>query len=440
VTTLSIQIAGSYEEQVYQRIVTAIPKGLAYPTTNVNPRPISERTAFTIRGTLGRTVSVYLNGSKITESGIDSTSVRLELGPLDPWPVTHWVRLVDSAGEEASIGITLSYMALVHAGAALDYFRHTYLDYLVQYWSLTSRWSSRPTEFRFQYHHSLPDTQALRSLAVKLLGRAVFHNSPTTGGIDSIVAAFTLGYPVAVPLVPDAGIDPVIYPLLPTPAAYAGYDFNVWLPDLPTARELALWKLATNIPGQIRLRSAVEGTSYLGIAMGSWGYLNSWSPDQELSLPETGWQTTIRSSEQQRGLQHLMTLIGPMDTWLAFVTPNSEVEVARRFWAYRHDSVIESPGLGTGSHYDTSTGTFDSRRLDSGEPFTELWTGVSLTSFDVDVPDDSVIAVSVELGNVRREPPVAFAYEYSWLSGSCSTTKAVTNPLHGGAPAGEIPA
>ena len=424
-TALAITPVGSYEDQIFQRIMAAIPPGLAYTTSGPNPRPIEARTAFLITGTMGLRVRVYLNGGFVSEIGIDSVAVRLTLGPLTPWPDVNWVRVVDDVGEEASIGVSLSYQALVHKGAALDYFRHTYLDYLVQYWSLTSRWSSRPTEFRFKYHQSLPDTQALRALAVKLLGRAVFHGAPTTLGIDSIASAFSLGSPVIVPMMPGSVVDPAIHTLWPAPASYHGYEFNVWLPDLPTARERALWQLAANVPQQLRLRSAVEATSYIGVGMGSW------DPTDEGDEP--GWQTVLHSYGPQHNLQYLLGLIGTMDAWLAFVSPLTSVEVARRFWSYRPDTVVMPPGLGAGTPFDG--GTFDSGSpLDSGEPFTELWTGCSLTPFDSDVWADSVVSISTELSSQRRDPPAAFEWEWAMLGGSCSTTAPVSNSLHGGAP------
>lgn len=410
--TLTIKPAGSYEEQVFTRVMAAIPSGQAYPTSGPNPRPIQDRTAFLIEGTFGRRVRIYLNDGLVSEIGIVSRATRIEL-TLMPWPEINWIRIVDSAGEESSIGVTLSYMALVHYGAAIDYFRHTYLDLLTQSWSLQGAWSSRTMEFRFLYHHAMPDTTALRALGVKLTSRAVFHGSPTTLGIQNLLAALAATNPVVLALSNNRPrFDPAIWPLLPASADYGGYEFNLWLPDLPTARETALWQLATTVPSAIRVVSAEEGVTYAQVG--------------------NVWYTNLRKDWSQQNLRDLLMRIGPMDSWQAYVAPVVSVDIARRFWSYAFDNVIVAPGLG--AHAFDSGELLDSGDpLDQSEPFTELWNGVAITPFDAGAELDSVVAVAVGLDEVNREPPLAFTWEYALLTGEASTLGHVTNTLHGGA-------
>jgi hypothetical protein len=218
--------------------------------------------------------------------------------------------------------------------------------------------------------------------------------------------------------------DMALYPLVPVTANYGGWAFDVWFPDLPSAREVALLSLIANVDSLV-LRDHREGHTFLT------------TQEQPIEL----FKDTTASN-----LTFLLRQIGTMDTWRASLECEATRDNFLRFWANPLDNFVSEPGLGAGDHFDSDpvsdlgdSLTFDTdSELDTSdeEPFTELWTGLGVHGGDAQ-HWDSVVQAARSEGQIAPDEPVAWEWEWTGvITASASTSYMITNPLHGGAPPG----
>lgn len=449
--TISIKPASTIEEEVFQRVISNIPPGQFYLRANsMQPRRNGDTIVpFVIAGTRGDPNStgdrlmmdIYLNEEHLARIAMTAKVVIVNLRLLPP-PDVNYLRIVEGiyspsqgtfipTGESGGTSVAVTNYASVHFGVGLDYYRKVWLPYQTHEWSITSEWGSRIVEWYFKYHNRFPDTQALRTLAVRLASRATWTELPTDLGVQDMVSALCATEPVIEEISNERTVwDLALAPLLPRQTNHTGESFDVWFPDIPTAREVALLRLAGNVD-YLNLKDHMEGRTFLEIA------------EQDEPVIE------LLKDRSSGNLAHLLRQIGPMDYWRAFVQCDGEVDVFQRFWDNALDNFVQQPGLGMGDTFDTGTTegphfpdplhspTFDSQDLDTSqvEPFTELWTGVGVNTADAIESWDSVIEVAKAEGQIPPKAPVS--WEWEWTGGiemSASTTSEVTNPLHGGAP------
>jgi hypothetical protein len=448
---ISIKPASTIEEEVYQRVIDNIPAGQFYLRAKyIQPRRDGDTIVpFIIAGTRGDPdgggsrvmMDIYINEELNARIAMTAKVVTVNLRLLPP-PDVNYIRIVEGVydpsqgtfvptGESAGTSVAVTNYASVHYGVGLDYFRKVWLPYLTQERSITSEWGSRIIEWYFKHHQRFPDTQALRTLAVRLASRATWTELPTNRGVADMVAALCASEPVIEEISNErATWDLALDPLLPRQTDYAGETFDVWFPDIPTAREVALLHLAGNVD-YLNLKDHKEGHTFLEIA------------DQDEPVIE------LLKDRSASNLAYLLRQIGPMDTWKAFVQCDNEVDVFQRFWDNALDNFVHEPGLGMGDLFDSGTTDgnhfpnpahskiFDSQDLDTSqeEPFTELWTGIGVNTSDGIEFWDSVVEVAKAEGQIPPKPPVS--WEWEWTGGiemSATSTSTVTNPLHGGAP------
>lgn len=448
---ISIKPASTIEEEVFQRVIGNIPPGQFYlKAKHTQPRRNGDTVVpFVISGTRGDPNSsgerlmmdIYLNEERIARVAMAAKVIIVNLRLLPP-PDVNYIRIVEGlynpsqgtftlTGESTGTSVVVTNYASVHFGVSLDYYRKLWLPYLTQEWSITSEWGSRIVEWYFKYHQRFPDTQALRTLAVRLASRATWTELPTDLGVEDMVAALCATEPVIEEISNERTTwDLALHPLLPRQTNHTGEAFDVWFPDIPTAREVALLRLAGNVD-YLNLKDHQEGRTFLEIA------------DQDLPIIE------LLKDRSRGNLAYLLRQIGPMDYWRAFVQSDGEVDVFQRFWDNALDNFVQQPGLGMGDTFDTGTTegphfpdsshspTFDSQDLDTSqvEPFTELWTGVGVNTADGIEFWDSVVEVAKAEGQIPPTAPVS--WEWEWTGGiemSATTASEVTNPLHGGAP------
>jgi len=448
--TISIKPSTTIEEEVFQRVIGNIPPGQFYlKATHVQPRRNGQTIVpFIIEGQRGDPLSdgsrvmmdIFINDDRVARVGMTANVVIVNLKLLPP-PDVNYIRIVEGVldpnlntfiptGESAGTSVVVTNYASVHFGVSLDFYRHVWLPYLMQERSITSEWGSRIVEWYFKYHQRFPDTQALRTLAVRLASRATWTQLPTDAGVTDMVSALCASEPVIEELSNHRDTwDLALTPFLPKQADYAGESFDVWFPDLPTAREVALLRLAGNVD-YLNLKDWAEGRMFLDIA------------DQDQPIIE------LLKDQTSGNLGFLLRQIGPMDTWRAFVQVDNEVDIFQRFWDNALDNFVQSPGLGMGDLLDSGaegvhfpdplhSTSFDAGTFDTSEeePFTELWTGLGVNTADAIEFWDSVVEVAKAEGQIPPKPPVS--WEWEWTGGIemfASTTETVTSTLHGGAP------
>jgi hypothetical protein len=446
---ISIKPASTIEEEVFQRVISAISPGQFYlRAKHIQPRRNGDTIVpFIISGTRGDPsgsgsrlmMDIYINEERAARVAMPARVVIVNLRLLPP-PDVNYIRIVEGiynpsaatfvpTGESSGTSVAVTNYASVHYGVGLDYYRKVWLPYLTHERSLTSEWGSRIVEWYFKYHTRFPDTQAMRTLAVRLASRATWSELPTNQGVEDMVAALCASEPVVEELSNTRSTwDLALKPLLPVQVDYAGDSFDVWFPDIPTAREVALLRLAGNID-YLNLKDHREGHTFLEIN------------DQDLPVIELFKDRSVGN------LAYLLRQIGPMDYWRAFLQRDKETDLFQRFWDNALDNFVQQPGLGMGDLFDSGTAgphfpdplhsrTFDSRDLDTSqeEVFTELWTGLGVNTADSIESWDSVVEAAKSEGQIPPMAPVA--WEWEWTGGiemSAMTSGAVTNPLHGGA-------
>ena len=448
---ISIKPASTIEEEVFQRVISNIPPGQFYlRAKHIQPRRGGDSVVpFIISGTRGDPNSagerlmmdIYINEERAARVAMTAKVIIVNLRLLPP-PDVNYIRVVEGlynpsqgtfvlTGESTGTSVAVTNYASVHFGVSLDYYRKVWLPYLTQERSLTSEWGSRIVEWYFKYHQRFPDTQALRTLAVRLASRATWTALPTDLGVQDMVAALCATEPVIEEISNErTAWDLALHPFLPCQTNYTGEAFDVWFPDIPTARETALLRLAGNVD-YLQLKDHQEGRTFLEIA------------DQDEPVIE------LIKDRSAGNLAYLLRQIGPMDYWRAFVQRDKEVDLFQRFWDNALDNFVHLPGLGMGDLFDSGTTdgnhfpdplhspTFDSQDLDTSqrEPFTELWTGLGVNTADGIEIWDSVVEVAMAEGHIPPRSPVA--WEWEWTGGiemSAASVSAITNPLHGGAP------
>lgn len=413
--TISIKPLSSIEEEVYGRVIANIPPGDFYLRAQyVQPRRDgSNRVPFVITGYIGHNVEVYLNEAFIGQIGMTATQYLVSLD-LQPPPDINYLRIIDTVTQEQyGTSVVVANYASVHYGAALDYYRHVWLPLQNQRWSLTSEWSGRLVEFYFKYHQNFPDTNALRTLAVRLTSRATWNNLPTDLGVRNMVGSLCASEPVIVDLTNSRpSIDLALHPLLPISVDYGGSEFNVWIPDFPTSREVALLKLCRSNDALV-LKSFEEGHTFLTV---------------------NGEPIDLYKDATQANLAHVLQRIGTMDYMRAWVGRDRDIDHYRRFWSSPMDNVVEPPGLGITRPFDDFS-TFDSgSTLDSAEPFADLWNGLTVSPLDSS-PMDSVICPAVGPTQIQPDQPLAWEWEYTRISATAGISSTVpSNILYGGAP------
>jgi hypothetical protein len=438
---ITITPASTIEEEVYQRLVGYIPAGRFYlRATHVQPRRQGKTVVnFVITGQRGEPgtdgvrlmMDVYLNKERYTRVAMTNNVVIVPI-ELKPPPTVNYLRIVEGyydpatdlftpTGESGGTSCVVTNYGSVFYGAALDYYRHVWLPYQTQERSLLSEWGSRLVEWYFKYHQKFPDTQAMRTLATRLTSRSVWNEQPSTRGVNDAIAALCATNPVILPLTNERDSwDMALYPLVPVSANHGGWAFDVWFPDLPSAREIALLRLASNIDSLV-LRDHREGHTFLKVQ------------DQPIEL----FKDTTASN-----LTFLLRQIGTMDTWRASLEREAVKDNFLRFWANPLDNFVSFPGLGPGDHFDTdpvsdpedsdtfdTDSTFDTQE----EPFTELWNGLGVHGGDAQTVDSVVQAARSE-GQIAPDDPVAWEWEWTGvLATSATTSSVITNTLHGGA-------
>jgi len=432
---LKIKPASHLEDEVFNRALSGIPSGNFYLTAQyVQPRwGGTTRVNFVIEGTKSNMVSVYLstedgNDQLLTRVGMSADTTMVSL-PLKPPPDINYIRAVDgvydaatdtwtATGEESGCSVVVVNYGTVHYGMASDWYQHVWLPYVIQNWSVTSEWGCRLVEWTQLYHNLFPDTQAMRTLAVRLVSRATWHEQPTTRGVIDQVAALCATQPFVRELSNNRPwVDTDLWPLLPIFADYGGHEFNVWVPDIPTARQLAVTRLVENLD-YMQLQAFYEPNVYLTCQ---------------------GDNISLRKDDSRSNLSYLLRQIGPMDYWKAWLSASASISLYRHWWDNALDNVVREAGLGQGVPFDTSW--FDLGVLDTREPWTELWddVGLNVVDGDPDIGWDSVVEVAVDETQLSSPNPPQWNWEYTTLEASCSTTREVSNPLYGGAPAGYVP-
>lgn len=424
--TFKLQLASRLEDETYERIIGGIPGGKFYLLEGqVRPRwDGGTYQNFVITGTQGNLVAIYLNGALATSVGMANEVSYFKLR-VDDAPTINHIRAIDGyldgatwvpTGDEDGVTVVLTNFASVHYGLARQHYQRVWLPYLYQKWSVESEWGSRLIEWAFKYRNRFPDTQALRTLAARLTSRATWSEQPTSRGIKDLVASLCCSEPVIRELTNSRSYeDLALWPPLPVTADYSGWEFNVWLPDIATAKEVGTLLLAGNI-------------DYLAAKHFA-------EPHFTLSFDDV---EPVVLSKLEQNIAHLFRQIGVMDVWQSYVTMDTSVDLYKRWWDNALDNVVVAPGLGSGTPFD-SGGAHDSGGvLDSAEAFADQWIGVGLNDVD-DLPTttwDSVVQVLKGEDEIPPDDPPCWNWEYSALTVGLSTSKIVTNPLHGGAPAG----
>jgi hypothetical protein len=424
VATFKIQLASRLEDDTYERILGGIPAGRFYLLDGkVRPRwNGATYQNFVLSGTQGNLVAIYLNGALATTVAMDTEVSYFKL-KLSEAPTINYIRAIDgyrsgsqwiATGDEDGATVVLTNFASVHYGMARQHYQRVWLPYLYQKWSVESEWGSRLIEWAFKYRYRFPDTQALRTLAARLTSRSVWHEQPTSQGVKDAIAAICCSEPVIRELSNNRSYqDLALWPPLPVTADYSGWEFNVWLPDIPTAKEVGTLLMANNL-------TYLAGQQFV-------------EPNFTLSYDDE----MVQLHKREQNLAHLLQQIGPMDAWQCYVAITRLRDLYFRWWDNALDNTVATPGLGSGTPWDVDGGTWDSGALDSPEPFADLWDGVGVNDAD-ELPTvtwDSVIQVTKGEDEVPPDDPPCWQWEYSTLSPTVSTCKIVTNPLHGGAPA-----
>jgi hypothetical protein len=318
---ISIKPASTIEEEVFQRVIDNIPAGQFYlRATHIQPRRNGESIVpFIISGTRGDPAAggsrlmmdIYINEVRVARVAMTAKVIIVNLKLLPP-PDVNYIRIVEGifdpsqgtfipTGESAGTSVAVTNYASVHFGVGLDYFRKVWLPYLTQERSVTSEWGSRIIEWYFKHHQRFPDTQALRTLAVRLASRATWTELPTNRGVQDMVAALCATEPVIEEISNERSTwDLALHPFLPRQTDYTGESFDVWFPDIPTSREVALLRLAGNVD-YLNLKDHMEGRTFLEIA------------DQDEPVIE------LLKDRSAGNLAYLLRQIGPMDTWKAWV-------------------------------------------------------------------------------------------------------------------------
>ena len=447
--TLAIYPASTIEAEPYHRLIDGIPAGEFYLRAEyVQPRLNGENLVnFKIEGQRGDPdatgsrlmVDVYVNGERARRVAMTANVVTLPLRLEGP-PTLNYVRAVEGTfdgssfvptGSSAGTSVAVTNYGSVFYGAGLDYYRHVWLPYQTQEYSLTSYWSSRLVEWYFKFHRRFPDTQAMRTLATRLASRATWTELPTNRGMQDMIGALCASEPLFTEVTNTRSTwDLALNPLYPVSANWGGWDIDVWLPDIPTAREQALLRLARNLDF-LELEDYSEGHTFLGLQ------------GQDVHLD-------ILKDRSATNLSYLLRQIGTMDSWKSWLQVDVEADYFLAFWDNAFDSLVVAPGLGGGDPFDTFDGggasssffpnpshseTFDSGALDSGEAFTEMWTGLTVNVFDGGtIALDSSLQVARCDGEMAPHGPEA--WEWEWTGGieaAVSTASTVTNTLHGGA-------
>jgi hypothetical protein len=440
---ISIAPASTIEEEVYQRLISYIPEGRFYlRAAHTQPRRNGKNSVnFLISGYRGAADSdgvrvmmdVYLNNEKYTRVAMTNDTVIVPIN-LEPPPTINFVRIVEGyydpatdlftpTGESGGTSCVVTNFGSVFYGAALDYYRNVWLPYQTQERSLLSEWSSRLVEWYFKYHQQFPDTSALRTLATRLTSRSTWNEQPSTRGVIDSISALCATTPVVLPLTNERETwDMALYPLVPVVANHGGWSFDVWFPDLPSAREVALLRLIDNVES-LTLKDHREGHIFLT------------TQDQSIELFKD-----ITASNLTFLLRHM----GPMDGWRGFLEREGSRDIYFRFWANPLDNAVVGAGLGVADPFDSDSAetTFDATTFDTSDPelFTDLWMGLNVSAGDSPIwgmsqSFDSVVQVAKGEGQIAPEEPVAWEWEWTGvLNAVMSTSYNVTNTLHGGAP------
>lgn len=448
--SLTIVPASTIEEEVFRRVIGYIPPGQFYlRATHVQPRRNGKTIVpFIISGQRGDPdlsgtrvmIDIYINDARVGRYAMTAKSIIVNL-ELSPPPDVNYIRVVEGTfnpgagtfvptGDSTGTSVIVTNYASVHFGVALDYYRKLWLPYLTQERSITSEWGSRVVEWYFKHHHRMPDTQALRTLAVRLTSRATWHELSSDQGVKDMIASLCGAEPVVTQVDNErTSWDLALTPFKPTQTNYTGQAFDCWFPDLPTSREIALLKLAGNVD-YLNLKDWSEGRTFLDI------------DGQDQPIIE------LFKDRSASNLAHVMRQIGPHDYWRAFVQVDNTVDLFQRFWDNALDNFVQHPGLGAGDTFDTfededtylsdpdHSASFDANTLDSSaeEPFTELWTGLGVNTADEIDIWDSVVEVAKAEGQIPPKPPVSWEWEWTGtIEMSARTNNAISNTLHGGA-------
>jgi hypothetical protein len=440
---LSIKPSSTIEEEVYRRVIAAIPSGAFYlRATHVQPRRDGNTIVpFVIEGTRGDPsggsrlmVDIYLNEALYQRAAMTAATITVPI-KLQPSPHVNYIRVIEGTyntstdqfiptGQSTGTSCVVTNYGSILFGCALDYYRKVWLPLQIQEFSLTSDWSCRQVEWYFKYHNRMPDPNALRTLAVRLTSRATWHELPTTRGVTDMVSALCCSEPVVKELTNERpNFDLALYPFVPDVANFGGWEFNIWFPDIPTAREVAVLKMARNLP-YLELADHLEGRTFFNI--------------QDIAI-ELFKDTT------QDNLGYILNRLDIMP-WKAFLEIERQKDNYLRFWDDAFDNLVTPPGLGAGDFFDTDTesfpdhdDTFDSPGvLDTceEEPFTELWNGLGVSTADR-IPGekwDSVVQLAKAEGQVPPDAPVAWDWEWTGFDAVATTSSDVTNTMHGGAP------
>jgi len=427
---LSLKPATTIEEEVYRRVISNIPAGDFYiRATHVQPRRDGDTkvrllaevdTVSEVSGTQRRVLAVYVNQSFKQFVAIDSRKVVFAIR-MEPAPTVNFIRVVDGTldtatasfvpgGTEASTSVVVTTFASVFFGASLYYYRKLWLPYIYQFWSLMSEWGTRLIEWQLKYHNNFPNTAALHALSARLTSRAVWHEAPTERGIRDLVGSLCASTPVRTEL---SNVRPTydlaLYPFRADASSYSGVALDCWLPDIPSAKEAAFLRLASNVD-HIKLKDHGYGATVAQI-------------DSDV--------IELRKSPTLLGLAGIMQIVGPHDYWKAFIEAVTSTPIYFRFWGNPLDNVVLPPGLGAGTTFDT--GFFDQATLDTFLPFQHKWTGQQVTvTDDPRVTLDSVQQLGWDKGEPSFSGPAASLWTTTLLSGSM-TAPTVTNTLHGGA-------
>lgn len=431
--TFKLQLASRLEDETYERLIGGIPRGRFYILDGkVRPRwDGATRQNFILSGTQGNLVAVYLNGALKTSVAMAGEVGYFTLALADA-PTLNYVKVLDGyltngvwqpTGDEDGATVVVANYASVYYGMARQYYQRIWLPYLYQKWSVESEWGSRLIEWAFKYRHRFPDTQALRTLASRLTSRSVWHEQPTTQGVIDAISSLCCSEPVIRQLTNNRSYqDLALWPPYPVTADYSGWEFDVWLPDIATAKEVGVLQLANNL-------DYLSGKAFA-------------EPNTTLSIDNLD---PVCLHKIENNLAHLFRQIGVMDPWQAYVALEVTKELYWRWWDNALDNAVQLPGLGAGNTFDTlplsfpsTPATWDSGRLDTYEPFAHLWTGVGVNDTD-DLPPtgwDSVTQIVKGEDEVAPDDPPGWQWDYSALNLAVGTSLIVTNPLHGGAPAG----
>lgn len=402
------------EDEIYNQVIANLPGGdfllkANYVQPNWKGLGEVQLVVTGLDSTSGSWLGVWVNNQFKGKFPANASVIYFKL-QLDKAPTLNLVSVKnESTGEVASTTIVVTTYGSVHWAASAVYYRNIYLRYLKEEWALLGEWNARISKWMHRYNALFPNTQALATLATRLSSRSCATSQPSTEGVTNMVQALTCGYPVVTPTVNQAGLHWATSRLWPKAAEPAGFEFDVWMPDLATAREVALVKLCDNLGHLGGFREGVVATDL-------------WSDfDQLYKDPDQG------------SLVVLLNLIGPMDTWMSWVELTSNVDLFSSWWMVSPDNTVEPDSLGLQALLDTGEDIED-KPLDVGEVWAHLWNGVTLASMDQPSSMDSVIQDAVGQSSTVRDPLVLEEWEISELTLTCVFPDSISNTLHGGAP------